>query len=188
VFHFYDLLLLKFAGIKISKFSVAINPFDCRFCTATILFYQSRFVSTSKIAMENYFIQKDISVFGVQVKTFPQGIDEAYKNLMVKLGGQFNRSFYGISFMRDGLMHYYATALEITPGEAEQYNCERLIIEKGEYLTITVMHWRGKTNVMNRFFHQLLQDSRTDKTKPAIEWYKNEEKMMCMVRTRTTGK
>jgi hypothetical protein len=134
--------------------------------------------------METYFIEKDLTVFGVEVKTFPQGIDEAYKKLMDQLGGGFDRPFYGISFMQSGMMHYYATALETTRGEAEKYNCERLTIEKGEYLTITVLQWRSKTKEINSFFHQLLQDDRTDKTKPAIEWYKNNEEMLCMLRTK----
>jgi hypothetical protein len=133
--------------------------------------------------METYCIEKDLNVFGVEVKTFPEGIDEAYKNLMARLGGGFDRSFYGISFMQNGSTLYYSTALEIMPGEAEKYNCERLTIEKGEYLTITVMQWRSKTKEINSFFHQLIQDSRTIKTKPAVEWYMDNEKMMCMVRT-----
>ena len=41
--------------------------------------------------------QEDITVFGVRVETFPDGIKEAFDSLMSIFGN--NRSYYGISWM-----------------------------------------------------------------------------------------
>ena len=133
--------------------------------------------------MEKYNLQSDVEVFGKQVKTFPNGIGEAFNELVQILGG-FSRSYYGISYRdADGKMVYYATAEERQTGEAEKHSCERLTIEKGEYLVITVTDWRKKTDTIKDVFQQIMEDERADKTKPAVEWYKNDREMMCMVKT-----
>ena len=124
-----------------------------------------------------------MKVFGVQVKTFPNGIGEAFDALVKMLPGGFDRSYYGISYMsNDGAMVYIAAAIEKEEGEAEKYNCERYTIEKGEYLAITVNDWRSKTDCIKDVFYEIIKDSRIDKTRPAIEWYKDEKEMICMVK------
>lgn len=129
----------------------------------------------------------DIEVFGIQVKRFPEGIKEAFDSLMQMLPGGFNRSFYGISYMtNDGKMIYTAAAEEKVAGEAEKYKCEKITIEKGEYLTIPVSNWRQKTDTINDIFHVLMQDERVNKRKPAVEWYKNDNEMVCMVKALNT--
>jgi predicted transcriptional regulator YdeE len=136
-----------------------------------------------KRKMEKYSLQNDLEVFGKQVTTFPNGIGEAFNELVQILGG-FSRSYYGISYMDGhGKMVYYATAEEKQPGEAEKHSCESLTIEKGEYLAITVTDWRRKTDTIKDVFHVIIEDARADKTKPATEWYKNDREMMCMVKT-----
>jgi len=135
--------------------------------------------------MEKYNLPHDVKVFGVQVKTFPAGIGEAFDELVKMLPGGFSRSFYGICKSDNGKMVYYATAEETFPGEGEKYNCDSYTIEKGEYLTETIKDWRKKTNTIKDVFGEMSEDNSVDKTKPAVEWYENEDKMLCMVRTHT---
>ena len=134
--------------------------------------------------MEIYNLQHDVKVFGFQVKSFPGGIGEAFESLIKRIPGGFERPYYGISYMdKGGQMIYIAAALEKYDGEGEKYNCERHIIEKGEYLGVAVHDWRENTDCIKDVFHEIIQDSRVDKTKPAVEWYKNDDEMVCMVRT-----
>jgi len=132
--------------------------------------------------MEKYNLQNELKVFGVQVKTFPDGISEVFDTLVKKIGG-VNRPYYGISYMKKGEMIYLATALELHATEAEKYDCQQYIIEKGEYLATTVYEWRTKTGSIKDIFQKMMSDSRIDNTKPAIEWYKDDNEMVCMVRT-----
>ena len=63
--------------------------------------------------MEIYNLINDIKVFGLQVKSFPRGIGEAFESLIKIVPGGFKRPYYGISYMdTDGHMIYNATALE----------------------------------------------------------------------------
>lgn len=133
--------------------------------------------------MEKYSITSDIPVFGLQVKTFPSGIGEAFDELIKKTGDCAGaRAYYGISEFKDGNMVYYATAEEKIEHEAEKYNYEKLKIEKGEYLTSTVIDWQKKTECIKDVFYEIIQDPRVNKTKPAIEWYKSDTEMMCLVK------
>jgi hypothetical protein len=134
--------------------------------------------------MEIYNLKDDVKVFGFRVTSFPNGIEEAFQPLIKIVTGGFDRDYYRISYMdKDGQMLYHAAALEKYEGEAEKYNCERYIIEKGEYLGVAVHDWREKTDCIKDVFHEIIQDSRVDKTKPAVEWYKNDNEMVCMVQT-----
>lgn len=124
----------------------------------------------------------DIETFGFPVNTFPAGIEDAFKILIQKTGdGAGVRNYYGLSDFKNGKMVYYALAEEKYPGETEKYNYERLIIEKGNYLTITITDWQKKTDCIKDVFAEIIQDRRANKTKPAIEWYKSEDEMMCLV-------
>jgi hypothetical protein len=134
--------------------------------------------------MEIYNLPDDVKVFGLRVKSFPQGIGEAFESLVKMVDGGSDRPYYGISYMgKDGQMKYYAAALEKYEGETEKYKCERYIIEKGEYLAVSVYDWRKKTACIKDVFHEIIRDSRVDKMKPAVEWYKNGDEMVCMVQT-----
>ena len=134
--------------------------------------------------MEIYNLINDIKVFGFQVKSFPRGIGDDFESLIKIVPGGFERPYYGISYLdKDGQILYNATALEKYEGEAEKYNCKRYTIDKGEYVAITVYDWRQKTDCIKDVFHEIMQDSRVDKTNPAVEWYKNDDEMMCMVQT-----
>ncbi len=132
--------------------------------------------------MEKYNLKDDVKVFGTTVKTFPAGVGEAFDSLVKMIPGGFNRPYYGIAEMNGSKMNYYATALETFDGEAEKYHCEEHIIEKGDYLGETVKDWRNKTDCIKDVFKDILRDGRVDATKPAVEWYKDNEEMVCMVK------
>jgi len=133
--------------------------------------------------MEKYNLTNDLTVFGRQVKTFPSGIGEAFDELIKLTGdGAGERSYYGVSEFKDGKMVYYAMAAEKIEGEARKYNYDQLKIEKGEYLTSTLIDWQKKTGCIKDVFYEIIQDPRVNKTKPAIEWYKSDNEMMCLVK------
>jgi hypothetical protein len=56
------------------------------------------------------------------------------------------------------------------------------MIEKGEYLAVTLRDWRKKTDSIKSIFQKMIEDNRVDKRKPCIEWYKNDDEMICMVK------
>jgi hypothetical protein len=133
--------------------------------------------------METFNLKNDLKVFGVQVKNFPNGVGEAFHDLIKLFPADDNRSYYGIfSMAENGNMVYYATAEETYMGEAEKYKSEQLTIEKGEYLAEPIRDWRKNTDCIKDVFMKMSADERVDHTKPGVEWYKNDDKMLCMLK------
>ncbi len=141
--------------------------------------------SIKKLSNHSFTLADDIKVFGVQVKTFPLGIGDAFAELTKSLVPADERRYYGISqCTKDGVV-YIAAAEEAYKGEGKKYGYESFIVERGEYLTQTVFNWRAKTNSIRYVFEEMFRDERADGSKPCIELYKNEDEMMCMVKVDT---
>jgi hypothetical protein len=137
--------------------------------------------------METFQLKNDITVFGFEVNTFPDGIGDAFDRLVNKVPDGLGRDYYGISF-RDSANKfvYLATALEKEHGEAEKYECDRYTIKKGDYVTEAVWDWRKKTNLIKHVFERLFNSIQGTPTGPCIEWYKDNNEMLCMVRLAQT--
>lgn len=137
-------------------------------------------------SMQTLTLNKNLNVFGIEVPSFPIGIGEAFDALMKATGDAAGaRNYYGISFMnKEGKMIYKAVAEEKYEGEAVKFNYEKGSIEKGEYLYQTLYHWPNKTNLIKEIFSGMMQDEKVDTRQPAIEWYKNNDEMLCMVRSK----
>lgn len=134
--------------------------------------------------MEKYIFENGLKVFGIEVKNFPAGIDEAFDELIKKTGDcAGEREYYGVSSINsEGKMIYKAVAEEKNEGEAEKYNYEKSLIEKGEYLYKELKDWRNNTNCIKDIFMNMMQDDKVNKAKPCVEWYKNDEEMLCMMK------
>ena len=137
-------------------------------------------------AMEKLIFENDVKVFGIEVKTFPAGIGEAFDELIKRTGDcAGERNYYGISSMKnDGKMIYKAVAEEKYDGEAKKLNYKEGVIEKGKYLYEALYYWRNKTCLIKDIFHSIMTDDHVDKTKPCVEWYKNDDEMLCMVKVK----
>jgi predicted transcriptional regulator YdeE len=133
--------------------------------------------------METYLLKKNVTVFGFEVKTFPEKIGEAFDSLIAKVPEGLNRSYYGISFMNsEGKPVYVAAVEERNKGEADKNMCERYTIERGKYFTVTINDWRKKTGSIKNVFEEMMKSTQVDLTKPCIEWYKNDFEMVCMLK------
>ena len=131
--------------------------------------------------MEIYYQPEDLTLFGIQVKTFPNGITEAFEMLVERFGKE--RSYFGISWMDENQrVIYYAMVSELVKGEGNKYHYEKLTISEGEYHSETIHNWMSKLDSIKDVFHGLMSDSMPDKNHPCVEWYKSEEEMLCMIR------
>jgi hypothetical protein len=131
--------------------------------------------------MENYSLKNDLKVFCVTAKSFPDGILQAFLTLEKMLPSIEDRTFFGLSYMKDGTIVYKAAVLESYEGEGEKNGCETFTIKKGEYLTETIVNWRESIERIGYAFETLLADPRLDTTFPCVEWYKDPD-VMCMIR------
>ena len=133
--------------------------------------------------METLYLNNDVHVFYITVKSFPTGITDAFKALENLDPSICERPFYGI-FHEDenGNMIYRAAVEERYKGEAETYGCNTFVISHGNYLAVTIKHFMKRIEVIPEAFDLLGKQPGIDVSFPAIEWYRNEEEVVCMVK------
>jgi hypothetical protein len=136
--------------------------------------------------MEKIVFENDINLFGKTVTTFPLGIGEAFDELIKATGDcAAERNYYGLSYItNDGKIIYTVAAEEKYSGEAEKFNYQESIIEHGEYVSEVLHNWKNCTGEIKNIFEAMMNDEHVDKTKPCIEWYKDDEEMLCLMKTK----
>jgi hypothetical protein len=132
--------------------------------------------------MDTLLLKSDINVIGFPVKTFPNGISEAFDLLVAKIPEGLGRSYFGISMTVDEEMSYIAAVEENDQNEGQKLNLGRYTISKGEYNIVTVTKWRDKLDSIKDIFHEMMKEKSADLSQPCIEWYKNNDVMVCMVK------
>ncbi|MBX9850131.1 MAG: hypothetical protein K2X86_00060 [Cytophagaceae bacterium] len=71
-----------------------------------------------------------------------------------------------------------AAVAEAFEGEGKKYGCKTFVIKKGEYLTITLMDFMKKLDVIPNAFQKLLTGPHPDTDFPCVGWYKSDKEVM----------
>ena len=135
--------------------------------------------------MEKYTLEKDVKVFCVTAKSFPEGIMEAHQKLHSLVPFSDERRYFGISRPEqeeDGKIVYKAAAEELEPGEKEKYNCEPFIIKRGQYISQTVKDYMKAPQNIGLTFQELTSSPDIDPNGYCVEWYLDQNDVRCMVR------
>jgi hypothetical protein len=141
-----------------------------------------RFVFRKKPAMEKYELVKDIIVMFVPAVSFPEGILPAFEKLESKLPSTNDRTFFGISWPdKNGKIMYKAAAGENYSGEAKNYELDIFTIKKGTYISELIKDYKKNFSQIGDTFRQLLQHPELDSNGYCLEWYKNNDDVLCLV-------
>lgn len=133
--------------------------------------------------MENYTLTEDVKVFFVTAESFPAGVLAAFQKLHSLIPDSLGRTTFGISHAdKNGNIIYKAAVKESFEGEAEKLGCERFVIKKGDYISITIKNFMENIPLVARAFKELLSDSRIDPNGACVEKYLNAEDVQCMVK------
>lgn len=165
--------------VKIGCYRVAINPPERRIYTPVTSRIDIRFVAGFN-GMETIRLNDVVHVIGFRVETFPLGVGDAFDNLVDKLGS--DRPYYGLSRMSAGGVEYIAAALKKSPNENGIHKLQEYTIPKGEYAVRLIRDWQRNLNAIPHVFGELLKTKGIDDTAPCVEWYKNDDEMLCMVK------
>lgn len=133
--------------------------------------------------MENFFLSEDVKVFCVTAKSFPAGVLAAFQKLHSLVPDSLGRTTFGISHPdKKGNIIYKAASEESFEGESEKLGCERFVIKKGEYISITIKDFMIDTSSIGKAFKELLSDQRIDPNGACVEKYLNASDVQCMVK------
>jgi predicted transcriptional regulator YdeE len=132
--------------------------------------------------IENYHLDKDINVFCITAKSFPDGVLEAHQKLHSLIPFSTERKYFGLSRPEKGVITYKAAAEEKIKGEAEKLDCETLVIKKGKYISTTIKDYIKDVQSIGRAFQQLLATPGLAHDGYCVEWYLSDKDVKCMVR------
>lgn len=131
--------------------------------------------------MEVFELKKDMKVFCIRAKSFPNDIGQTFGTLIQLLPTIEGRTFFGVSYQdKNRDMIYNAAVLESFEGEGKIYGCETFTIKKGEYLTEMLKGWKKNEASIGITFKKM-SEARTDTVFPCVEWYQGDD-VLCMVR------
>lgn len=131
--------------------------------------------------MELYRLKHDIKVLCVEARSFPKGIKEAFDKLNSLMPDMIGRCIFGISKPKNGIIRYSAAASEKFEGEGNKLGCPTFILKAGTYLGETLLDWQQNEMMIMSIFNRLVADKRLDGSAHCIEWYKNNQELLCMV-------
>ncbi|GAL85805.1 putative transcription activator [Sporocytophaga myxococcoides] len=133
--------------------------------------------------MEKIRMEKEIKVFYVTAKSFPEGIQEAHQKLHSLIPFSNDRKYFGISRPEQGSgIIYRAAAEELEQGEAERFRLETLVLKKGDYMSITIKDYAKDIMSIDRAFKELLALPDLDPQGYCVEWYDQGKDVKCMIR------
>jgi len=133
--------------------------------------------------METFTFPEDITLLYVTAASFPDGILAAHQLLHSKIPFSTSRRYFGVSRPEQGGdIVYRAAAEQLEPDEAGRFQCETLVLKKGEYLSLTLHQYRDDLSAIDRAFKALLSQPGLDPQGYCVEWYTNDTDMRCMIR------
>ena len=133
--------------------------------------------------MENYFLEKDITVFYVLADSFPDGVLSAHEKLHGLIPYTDKRKYFGISNPdKSGRIIYKAAAEELADGEAKKLGLETVVLKKGNYISIEIKNYQKEITEIGKAFNTLLLSADIDPEGFCVEWYLNDTDVQCMVR------
>lgn len=132
--------------------------------------------------MEMFFIEKEINVYCITAKSFPNEVLEAHQKLHKMIPFSEERRYFGLSRPENGKIVYKAAAEKLEKDAEEKNECESFIIKSGNYRTITILNFKNDSQGIGTAFEKLISYSDIDPNGYCIEWYFNDQDVKCMVR------
>ena len=132
--------------------------------------------------MKRIKIEKDIKVFYIQAKSFPDGVMEAFQKMHSLIEFPPKRRTFGISRPENGEIVYRVAAEELNEGDLKKYDFAKFVIPSGDYIGIEIKDFRKDLSQIRVAFDQLLAIPDVDPNGYCIEEYKGIEDVFCMIR------
>ena len=133
--------------------------------------------------MNTYQLDKDIKLFCVRAKSFPEGVMAAHQQLHASVPRENDRRFFGISYPEGkGKIAYLAAAEVMADDESNKPGYEPFTLKSGIYIYTDIKDFRKDIPAIGQTFTRLLTNTGIDPNGCCVEWYTNDNDVRCMVR------
>lgn len=147
----------------------------------TIINFRNMWIGKNKFDMNLVKIDNDIHVFYVEAYSFPEGITDAYERLSLIAPWWKDRRYFWLSWPENWVIKYKAAAQEKFAWEWAGLGCKNFTIRKGDYLSVNVIDYKSKIPLISDIFQELTSQVWIDPNWYCLEFFLNENDIMCMV-------
>jgi hypothetical protein len=132
--------------------------------------------------MDKMILVKELQVYFVDAKSFPEGVLEAHETLHNVIPFSEERRYFGISRPENGAIVYKAAAEMLENEQGKDYQLPSMPIKKGTYRYINIQNYMDDLQSIGEAFKLLISYDDIDPDGYCYEWYYNDKDVKCMVR------
>ncbi len=133
--------------------------------------------------MEEFTLPKEINIYTITAKSFPEDIGEVHHRLHKLLPPNTYRNSYGISRPENGKIIYKAGAEVFENENIDLKIFEPITIQSGTYISILINDFRNNLSQIDTAFKNLTSLKNIDPNGYCIEFYFNPKDVRCMIKT-----
>jgi hypothetical protein len=123
----------------------------------------------------------ELNLMYVQASSFPEGVEEAWRQLESRLPTIKGRKFFGTSQLVGEKIEYRACVAPSDESEPSRLGLEIFTIPRGNYASKKLVDWTKQTSLIKTIFEELSSKYTVDSTRPHIEFYRSREELVLMV-------
>lgn len=135
--------------------------------------------------METIVIHEEISLYYIEVQNFPNDIGATFSKFFSIFETFEKRRMYGISWTENGKFCYVVAAEEKVKNELSKHQLSKILIKNGEYRCIRIKNYIDDITQIAAAFDKLKSTPNLDYNGNCIEWYVEEDEVICMVKLDT---
>ena len=132
--------------------------------------------------MKQIKVEKEINVFYIEAKSFPEGVMEAFQKMHSLIEFPPQRRNFGISKPGNGRMTYRVASEELIKGDLEKHGLAKFTIPAGNYIGIALQDFRKDLSNIQKTFQSLLSEPNVDPDGYCVEEYVGMNDVVCMVK------
>lgn len=123
----------------------------------------------------------ELNLMYVQASSFPEGVEEAWRQLESRLPTIKGRKFFGTSRLVGEKIEYRACVAPSDESEPSRLGLETFTIPRGNYASKKLVDWTKQTSLIKTIFEELSSKYTVDSSRPHIEFYRSREELVLMV-------
>lgn len=129
----------------------------------------------------NLVDQPDIQLVVCRASEFPAGIKDSWQRLEGKLSSLKGRKFYGLTYLEDGHLVYYAGLEPLNKEEVTALGFPTLTLKGGKYARVKLLDWNNHADEIGPIFDELMETYKKDPNGPTVEFYRSQAELHLMI-------
>ncbi len=123
----------------------------------------------------------DIRLVVCRAEVFPEDIKGAWQRLESKLDSLKGRKFYGLTYVEESGLAYYAALEPLDDAEVVALGYPTRVLKGGKYARVKLPDWEQHADEIAPIFEELMERYHKDPQGPSVEFYRSQAELLLMI-------